>query len=309
MPATESTWRNQVLLHRIFAVSGIILTLSTVWMFYKDHARPWKSIQPKAVEIEQVSNVWRQEQVQATDAYLAHDQFEKEWRVASTAGINEAVIAEFVAAMEEDAKVRGTSASTQRIVKDNQALNTLASEAETVRQTVVAAAKKLEKAPTDTTLQGELARLEKESQSKDNKVRAARQKLIDELRYQAIAAKNLEDKALNSRKVQNGKIDAAKANLDIAIRDGLPTEPRQKIIDELINNKDSGYAVLNLEYQRLSAHRKLLEKLIKQITADEIAAKKPLTMPSPRSSACRRPMWKSGKLISPTVFHSWGRKF
>ena len=49
MPATESTWRHMPLMHRIFAISGVILTLATVWMFYKDHVRSWKAIQPKVV--------------------------------------------------------------------------------------------------------------------------------------------------------------------------------------------------------------------------------------------------------------------
>src|SRR4051812_14241867 len=50
MPATESTWRNMTTMHRIFAVSGVILTLATIWMFYKDHARSWKGYQKQGVD-------------------------------------------------------------------------------------------------------------------------------------------------------------------------------------------------------------------------------------------------------------------
>ena len=78
MPATESTWRNQALLHRIFAVSGVLLTLTTVWMFYKDHARNWKVIQPKALAIEQKMTLWREEQVEATELYQSHSLFEEQ---------------------------------------------------------------------------------------------------------------------------------------------------------------------------------------------------------------------------------------
>ena len=73
MPATESTWRNTTLLHRIFAISGVVLTLATVWMFYKDHSRPWKDIQPQVVNIDLNMNKWRQEQFDTTEAVLAHD--------------------------------------------------------------------------------------------------------------------------------------------------------------------------------------------------------------------------------------------
>src|SRR5437763_14576407 len=84
MPATESTWRNQPLLHRIFAVTGVLLTLTTVWMFYKDHVRSWKYIQPKALAVEQKMTLWREEQVKATDAYAAHFIFEEKLLEAST---------------------------------------------------------------------------------------------------------------------------------------------------------------------------------------------------------------------------------
>jgi cytochrome c2 len=50
MPATESTWRNMTTMHRIFAVSGVVLTLATIWMFYKDHVRPWKEYQRQGVD-------------------------------------------------------------------------------------------------------------------------------------------------------------------------------------------------------------------------------------------------------------------
>src|SRR3954464_8950416 len=128
MPATESTWRNQPLLHRIFAVSGVLLTLMTVWMFYKDHARSWKTIQPKALAVEQKMTVWREEQVKATDAYQAHFTFEEKLRQASTRGIDQRLIEEFAAAVEKDAQDRTTSASTSKLQRDAKTLNDLAAE-------------------------------------------------------------------------------------------------------------------------------------------------------------------------------------
>jgi cytochrome c551/c552 len=42
MPATEQTWRNLKTLHVVFAVTAILLLLSTVLMLTADHNRPWK---------------------------------------------------------------------------------------------------------------------------------------------------------------------------------------------------------------------------------------------------------------------------
>ena len=61
MPATEQTWRNQARLDLVFAVSGVILLVSTLLMFYRDHERPWKKIQPVAVNLEQKMTQWRKQ--------------------------------------------------------------------------------------------------------------------------------------------------------------------------------------------------------------------------------------------------------
>jgi len=45
MPATEQTWRNQTKMHVIFAVSGVIMLVATVWMMAADHLREWKDWQ------------------------------------------------------------------------------------------------------------------------------------------------------------------------------------------------------------------------------------------------------------------------
>ena len=67
MPATESTWRNPQSLHRIFAVTGVVLTISTLWMFWKDHARSWKQYQVTVNNIDLKMNKLRQEQFETGD--------------------------------------------------------------------------------------------------------------------------------------------------------------------------------------------------------------------------------------------------
>ena len=59
MPATEKTWRSQTLLHAVFGATGLVLLLSTLWMFAKDHDRPWKNYQKKARDIDVQMTDWR----------------------------------------------------------------------------------------------------------------------------------------------------------------------------------------------------------------------------------------------------------
>ena len=65
MPATAQTWRNQRVLHGIFAVTGTVLLAATVWMFADDHWRPWKSIQRRADQIRVTTAEWRRAQSEA----------------------------------------------------------------------------------------------------------------------------------------------------------------------------------------------------------------------------------------------------
>jgi cytochrome c551/c552 len=276
MPATESTWRNQALLHRIFAVSGVLLTLTTVWMFYKDHYRSWKVIQPQALAVEQKMTLWREEQVKATELYQSHSLFEEQLRKAETGGIDPKLIADFNASILEDNKSVSKS-MLDRLERDTETLNNLHAESLEASKAAEAAAKAAEKDPADPGLQKDAAEALRVSQKKDDAARAQRKKIVSELKSWAYNAKIREDKLLNERKVRNGKIDAAKANVDIGIRDHKSEkeiEALQAKVDELVNEKDSGYVDLNKHYQQASKHRKDLEKIIKTITADEDAAKK-----------------------------------
>src|SRR5688572_7823760 len=73
MPATESTWRDTKRLHQIFAISGVLMTVCTVWMLWKDHARTWKTYQVEINNIDLKMNELRQQQYQTGDALVQHD--------------------------------------------------------------------------------------------------------------------------------------------------------------------------------------------------------------------------------------------
>ena len=81
MPATETTWRDTGRLHQIFAVTGVLLTIGTVWMFWKDHARSWKTYQVSALNVDQKINELRQQQYETGAAVVEHDARARELEV------------------------------------------------------------------------------------------------------------------------------------------------------------------------------------------------------------------------------------
>src|SRR5262245_43923411 len=73
MPATESTWREMSRMHRIFAVSGVVLTISTLWMFWKDHYRSWKVYQASGVNVDLRLTRLRKLQFETGEAAATHE--------------------------------------------------------------------------------------------------------------------------------------------------------------------------------------------------------------------------------------------
>src|SRR3954452_21370930 len=95
MPANEATWRNTQQLHRIFAVTGVLLTISTVWMFWKDHARSWKSFQVKTTEVDIKMLELRKQQYETVDAVSEHELRAKELAEAKARPIDDALLTSF----------------------------------------------------------------------------------------------------------------------------------------------------------------------------------------------------------------------
>src|SRR5687768_10527084 len=95
MPATETTWRDSKLMHRIFAVTGVVLTVATVVMFYKDHARSWKSYQVTVNNIDLKMNRMRQQQFDTTSAVLEHQQLADALAAAKAQPVDSALLARF----------------------------------------------------------------------------------------------------------------------------------------------------------------------------------------------------------------------
>src|SRR5439155_27026746 len=169
------------------------------------------------------------------------------------------------------------------------------------RQDADAAEKKAEVAladaqakPDDKVKQDDFAKKEADARKLDRAATQAeedaarvRDRLVGDLQRIVNDARTREDKALGIRKFKNGEIDAAKANVDIAIRDNRPEEElnaREKKVNDLMGDMahpekdaDEGkqtYAAFNEIYQSISKVRKDLERTAKQINADVDAAQK-----------------------------------
>src|SRR3954447_6691126 len=95
MPATEATWRDSKQLHRIFAVTGVLLVISNVWMFWADHARSWKSYQVEVTDIDLKMNELRQKQYETGDAVAENDQRSRELAESKAQPIDGASIERF----------------------------------------------------------------------------------------------------------------------------------------------------------------------------------------------------------------------
>src|SRR4051794_34149122 len=73
MPATETTWRDTGRLHQVFAITGVLMTIGTIWMFWKDHARSWKHYQVQVNNVDIKINDLRQQQYETADAVTQHE--------------------------------------------------------------------------------------------------------------------------------------------------------------------------------------------------------------------------------------------
>jgi cytochrome c551/c552 len=281
MPATETTWRDTSLLHRIFAVTGVVLTIGTVWMFWKDHARNWKTYQVEINHIDLKMNALRQQQYETGDAVLEHDAARRVLAEAQASPLDEALLTKFKAQATDLSDVlrrwkdKGhaytvVSPDLSRMDRDAAELKVLSSKARELR----AAAQQAEKENAATYHKDERAAEEAEALAA-----GARTKLVTYFQWIVTEARKREDKALGIRKFKSGEIDAAKANVDIAIRDNLPQEreAREKRVAELLGDMahpeldaEAGqqtFAALNEIFQTLGLARRELDKTLKQLTA------------------------------------------
>lgn len=267
MPATESTWYDMKLMHRIFAVSGVVLTLSTIWMFYKDHYRPWKNIQRKNGEIDVAMTRMREEQFN-TDQVLANlARLEIAASEARALPIDEAQVNAFVTELKAEEATIAEQATTLAELRKQSDL------AATERKKATAARQAAEAKLDDAELQRAATEAERVAADQEQAAAKLRNKVVAVLQTAVNNAQINETKTLGERKFQSAYLDKAKADLDIGIRDSVG-DTKMKVLQAKVDADKEKLANLTTRYQQLSEHRTKLQKILQQITAPVVAADK-----------------------------------
>jgi len=236
MPATEQTWRSTSLLHKIFAVSGMILLVSTIWMFAKDHARPWKPYQRTANQVELTLTDWRKLQFETNEAVAEHTVLVEQLDKARRQAIEWELVKAFIEQVESSEVTAGS-------VKD---------------------AKKLEKAGED------LTAVEGTPQAE-----AKRDGIIKEMRAIVENLRITEETRLGNLKFARADRDAVVAVLGLQVRDNKSAEEmaaQQVKIDAALAKVDE----LQRAYDEAKTQRLELLAIIKKITNDEDLAQEAL---------------------------------
>jgi mono/diheme cytochrome c family protein len=266
MPASESTWRNQRLLHRIFAVTGVSLLVATVWMLYADHDREWKHYHDKSREIDLAYNDWYELQYQTNEAIREHEELETRYREVLASPVD----AQLLAAFKAEAESTEISAERFKAEGIETLVENLTAAIAAESKSAAGSEKPGDNTEAATTGDSTAAR---EAVAASPAVVAARQKLMAAVDSVVANAKFHETNALSARKFKNADLDAVKAQLDIAIRDNKSAADRGKISEQIKAVNDQ-VEELKRAYQSLADHRGKLQSLAKQIKSRESEAKR-----------------------------------
>ncbi len=299
MPATESTWRNQKLLHVIFGISSLLMLLTSIWMFANDHRRQWKDYQRKFRDVEVNLTDW---QLYAEKTRLANsnfDQLSRELQMARATAPDHEAYQEFRRLVLEDSERRGESPpdfqawdqtwqelekATDRIHQQTRDLDEARGQVEALRKKRATGDHSAEAPPNAPEPAGsgdELARaeahvgsLQQELESLLRQAGALRKQFLDgSLRQKGLRsfldrARFREDQALSQRKFKAAEFDAARAQLDILVRDNAPVPERdaaQRRVDDIKGQLDA----LSLSRERDTAARQKLEASFRILEGDE----------------------------------------
>lgn len=265
MPANEQTWRNQKLLHTLFAVSGVALLVSTIWMLAADHFRPWKPYQRKYVGMEERLTKWREDQL-TSEAYRERiSNLESKLQAARRQPISDELINEFKQEVTADAsrRQRWELAAAKGVDVDELPLE----EEPTAESARLAAidrlASDLDKAASEAEADDDNAEL-------SVRVGDRRAALLDQLQETIRKARFREDTLLSDRKVAGAKLDAAKANLGLAVRDDRSLE-EQELLQAEVTRLSDAFNALYRQHQEAGDHRKELQEIVARMQADELA--------------------------------------
>jgi cytochrome c551/c552 len=244
MPATEQTWRDLKLLHVVFAVTAIGLLVATVWMLAADHDRPWKQYARGFRELESWSARARIEQQDLADYRLRGLELDEALAESRRAPLDKELARSFVTAV---ASVPEDTRAAALIEQDVATLEDLRAQVEAGGATAAA--------------------------SLADRRFALRGDLIARMRDAAKRAKFREDLLAGALKLRKAEFDKYRADYELAIADGLAGDRLTDLL-ALADAKREEVTEATLAFQAANGHRKSLDGMIAQFTAEEeIAAK------------------------------------
>ncbi|HTU27728.1 MAG TPA: c-type cytochrome, partial [Pirellulales bacterium] len=240
MPATEEIWRNPKRMHVVFAISSLLMLLTTLWMFAADHRREWKAFQRKFRDVE----TWSIEsRIQQTE----NDQYEHELADRKTA--------------LEDAL---HDVPTQEQIDD-------------FKQTLVDAARERDgEAPDLNPIDNTYKELVAAAGEKDEKTVAKRREdLIYELNKFVADARFREENKLREKKFEAAYLDVDRSEYELGIGNQLSPKRLDEIEKHVQNTKEE-VDKKNADVELYKTQRKELEKQVAAIQARVGEARKRL---------------------------------
>ena len=253
MPATEKTANDTKVLNLVFGVMAIVMFFATLWLLAADHAREWKSYQRKFQEIENWTLVSRDNEQQTENYTLTEN--------ALQAAVDRAVLTPPTQA-DIDAFVAQTASYDGVAKVDAQVASLKAAYA-----SLTEALQGIDLPKEDT------AQLHKHAQE----VAPLRENLFVEMADVIAAVKFVEDGKATDRKFRRADLDATKSKYDLAVRDSLPLQEKNRLRDA-VALVEVDVAGLTKAFEAANEHRKSLEKFKKEMQENEVTALKQLAV-------------------------------
>ncbi|MFP6588735.1 MAG: hypothetical protein VB814_13880 [Pirellulaceae bacterium] len=231
MPAGDQTIWDQKKLHVVFAITSVILLISTLWLFWKDHAREWKQYQAEARVIDIQITEWRQLETQTDGVVAALAKAQGELDVAAASQTDGLKSADDLLARID--AFWADAANTEDLQDVIGVIDV---------ESMKAAAATWENASNESAA-------------------AARTALTEAIDNQIALIKAKEDARLVKVKFQRANRDQASADEGLAVRDGDKTAElaAHEALLEILNNPEEGLDVKEGEYERVAKFRKELK--------------------------------------------------
>lgn len=237
MPATEKTWRDQLQMHVIFAISALIMLAGTVWMLWRDHNNEWRKWQLD----DRAVNHWTLEAQIAKAEAASGSQLQhlnRELATARSSTVDAALVKRF------------------RDIVENQDKSLAAGEKRADFAAFDAAATELSNA-----------------QNGSPEAAKSRQRLLDAMDAFIREAKRREDALTTTKKFRAAKLTAEVSARGIAVGESKPTQE----IDQRIAILSAEIAQLDADVANAKDYRLGLETVQKDIQYATLDLEKQIT--------------------------------